>query len=272
MTDGVLKKYLGEPGGHLLLSPDLTVLDMGPQFARMTFLDPQAAIGKKLAELFPIDEKNNLSPEIVSSIGRAKSTLDPDKSAVFRYDLDRPTLASRDRERWWAVTHIPIVEDGQLRYLVQRLEDHTSEARMRSALDAQRRSNYILYVLVLIFVGVAVWKFTGIGNTLSRQASQTGVIATQASAAAYEAAVAARDSQQTVAQYRIIRQSELKDICSTTDQLVSKIQQLIIVSTQETKPFEKSLRSLGLPPYRTRLQRAREQAKSLNLVNCQSIK
>ncbi len=152
--------YLNEPGGHVLLNPETVVVAVGPEFCRMTYKDPSELIGHPLFSTFRprVDEGRNKQAELRKSLDRVIATRATDKVPAFRFDIQRPQHLGGDwEERWWEISHIPLIEDGKVQYIVQRVMDQTTLHKVLEAVKVQKRRNYIQYAIacIAVIVGLA---------------------------------------------------------------------------------------------------------------------
>lgn len=255
MTEDQIQSYLAEPGSHLILNPDCTIAFVGPNYARETGVT-QAHIGKLVYDALP--GMTVLKP----SFQKVVETKEMDRLGLVRYDI--PTHVG-DQTRWWEVANIPVLDpQGNLQYIVHRAENQTTLVALQDAIRRQGRANKILYVITVAIVTIGAYlavQQTNSSHNAATAASHTAVLASQV----------AKETQQVVTVGRQQRFEALTDVCKETNQLVDQLKGLIISGTTSTKAYDPQLRSLGFPPYSTRLAQAQQEAASLNLVDCKAI-
>jgi hypothetical protein len=235
-----IQQYLAEPGGHVILRPDLTIAAIGPRYSRETGIT-EDDVGKSIYDAIPTTEV--LRP----SFERVLATHQTDQPGTIRYDV-HTTVGLQ--ERWWEVANIPLVEKGEVQYIVHRVEDATTLVKTQQAIRHQGIVNRTLYCFLAAAVTVGV--YFGIHQAhIANQLSQ--------------------DTHQLLTTGRQQRFQTLSEVCAETDQLSRKLKAILVQSTVATKAFDKQLTSLGFPPYKQRLASAQSEADSLSLIDCQGI-
>lgn len=161
MTREEFRRFLDEPGAHLILAPNLVIVGVGPEYLRLTRTRSQDLIGKYIFDVFP-DNPGWKNPtgvaNLCTSLTKVKETLETDKMDIQRYDIRLPDdLGGEWEERWWRPANIPIVVDGKLAYIVHRVEDATLLMHTNNLIRGQRVNNYVLYVLVMLMLGVGLF-------------------------------------------------------------------------------------------------------------------
>lgn len=178
----ILSRFLEEPGGHVLLDHEYKVIDCGPEYLRLTKARRENVMGKHI-----FDTLTETNPErqahvvgiLRSALQRAGETLEVEKTSEFRCDVREQAPGARSEERWWRVAVVPLSRDGHVEYNVLRVEDFTVPIVTKNALDANRKSNYVLYALVCIILGVSIYFDTQATNRIKRNSARTSQVAIQ---------------------------------------------------------------------------------------------
>ncbi len=129
------------PGLYLVLRPDApryTIVAVSDAYAQATMTRREAIVGRGLFEVFP---DNPDDPEasgvrnLSASLARAIDTRMPDAMAVQKYDVRRPEAEGGSfEERWWSPLNSPVLDgQGQVTYLIHRVEDVTEFVRLKQA-------------------------------------------------------------------------------------------------------------------------------------------
>jgi PAS domain-containing protein len=132
------------PGLFLVLQPDLTIVAVSDAYLEATMTRREEIVGRGLFEVFP---DNPDDPEATgvsnlrASLDRVRSSLVADTMAVQKYDIRRPDEEGGGfEERYWSPVNTPILgDDGNLAYIVHRVEDVTEFVRLRNLGTAQQQ-------------------------------------------------------------------------------------------------------------------------------------
>ncbi|MGE3301575.1 MAG: ATP-binding protein [Hyphomonadaceae bacterium] len=133
------------PDRYLLLGPDLTILAVSDAYARATMTRREDVVGRGLFDVFP-DNPDDADATGVGNLGaslrRVLRTRTADAMAVQKYDVRR---ADGDgggfEERYWSPVNTPVLgADGEIRYIIHRVEDVTEFWRLRQEGDARSRA------------------------------------------------------------------------------------------------------------------------------------
>ncbi|MBA4329180.1 MAG: hypothetical protein C0428_13205 [Polaromonas sp.] len=122
------------PGPFLVLRPDrdFTIVAASEDYLRTTHTTP-AIFGRPVFEVFPdnpgLPDADGAS-KLLASLERVRSTGQPHTMAVQRYDVRLPPARGGGfEERYWAAVNSPVLNDqGELAYLIHRVEDATARA------------------------------------------------------------------------------------------------------------------------------------------------
>ena len=135
------------PGLYLVLLPDdptYTIVAVNLAYARATFVNPDEIVGRGLFEVFP-DNQNDPHATGVrnlhASLRRVLATKAPDTMAVQKYDIRGPgAKAGEFEERHWSPVNSPLLgPDGNVQFIVHRIEDVTEFLRLKQVEAEQGR-------------------------------------------------------------------------------------------------------------------------------------
>jgi signal transduction histidine kinase len=126
------------PGLYLVLHSDLTIVAVSDAYLRATMTERAAILGRNIFDVFP---DNPDDPDATgvrnlrASLDRVRTALVPDTMAVQKYDIRRPrTEGGAFEERFWSPVNSPVLDaQGQLLYIVHRVEDVTEFVQLRQA-------------------------------------------------------------------------------------------------------------------------------------------
>jgi PAS domain S-box-containing protein len=130
------KLFESAPGLYLVLDPerDLAILAASDSYLRATMTRREDVLGRRLFDVFPDNPDDPTATgtrNLAASIARAIETRAPDKMAIQKYDIRRPAEDGGGfEERWWSPVNAPVLDgDGQVQYVIHRVEDVTSLVR-----------------------------------------------------------------------------------------------------------------------------------------------
>jgi len=138
------------PGLFLVLAPNppqFTILGASDAYLAATMTARDKIVGRGLFEVFP-DNPDEVgatgTSNLRASLGRALAGNAPDTMAVQKYDIRRPESEGGGfEERHWSPVNAPVLgHDGEVRYILHRVEDVTEFVRagmeQRELSDAMR--------------------------------------------------------------------------------------------------------------------------------------
>jgi signal transduction histidine kinase/ActR/RegA family two-component response regulator len=134
------------PGCYLVLDRELVIVAVSDAYLRATMTRREEILGRGLFEVFP---DNPDDPE-ATGVGNLRASLDrvrrdrvPDTMAVQKYDIRRPASEGGGFEvRYWSPLNTPVLgADGDLAYVIHRVEDVTEFVRLEERGTQQQRRN-----------------------------------------------------------------------------------------------------------------------------------
>ena len=134
--------FEASPGCYLALRPDLTIIAVSDAYLAATMTRREDIVGRGLFEVFPdnpADESATGTHNLRESLQAVISTRAPDAMAVQKYDIRRPESDGGGfEERHWSPVNSPVLgPDGEVRYIIHRVEDVTGYVRRASQMEAE---------------------------------------------------------------------------------------------------------------------------------------
>ncbi|HEY8607934.1 MAG TPA: ATP-binding protein [Noviherbaspirillum sp.] len=136
--------FAASPSSLLILLPneDLTIVGVTNDYLRDTLTTREQILGKPVFEAFPDNPHTpeaNSTRNLRASLARVVATKSSDAMAVQRYDVPR-----RDgfgfEQRYWSPVNTPVLSpDGDLVYIIHRVENVTDYMRLREENEARRK-------------------------------------------------------------------------------------------------------------------------------------
>jgi signal transduction histidine kinase/CheY-like chemotaxis protein len=128
------------PGLFLVLAvdpPRFTILGASDRYLRATMRTRQELVGRGLFEAFP-DNPEDANADGVANLGaslaRVVERREPDAMPIQKYDIALPD--GTFTERFWSPVNTPVLGgEGELRYIIHRVEDVTEFVRMRGGIE-----------------------------------------------------------------------------------------------------------------------------------------
>jgi PAS domain S-box-containing protein len=134
------------PGLYLVLRPKapFEIVAVSAAYLRATMTAREAVVGRRLFDVFP---DNPADPDatgvrnLAASLERVVQTRSPDAMAVQKYDIRRPEQDGGGfEERWWSPVNSPVLgPNGELAYIIHRVEDVTEYIRLKTARVEEQR-------------------------------------------------------------------------------------------------------------------------------------
>jgi signal transduction histidine kinase/CheY-like chemotaxis protein len=134
------------PGCFLVLNPELVIVAVSDAYLRATMTRREDILGRGLFEVFP----DNPEDPDATGVGNLRASLDrvrrdrvADTMAVQQYDIRRPDAEGGGFEvRHWSPLNTPVFgPDGELAYIIHRVEDVTEFVRLQQRGTQQQQRN-----------------------------------------------------------------------------------------------------------------------------------
>jgi serine phosphatase RsbU (regulator of sigma subunit) len=129
--------FAATPSPYLVLGPDLVIVDVNRAYLAATGRTREDLLGRHIFAAFP---DNPADPEadgvrnLGASLHRVLATRRPDTMALQKYDIPVMGRPGVFEERWWSPVNTPVVgPDGQVAYIIHRVEDVTSFVKAHRA-------------------------------------------------------------------------------------------------------------------------------------------
>lgn len=131
--------FEGAPGLLLALSPDLVIVAVSDAYTRAMMMTRAALVGRCISDVFPDDPNAPAESSLGASLAQVREGKRPDALAARKLLTPRPlALGGGFEERWWSVTNVPLLDaNGDLRFIIHRLEDVTDLMTLRTTEAAQ---------------------------------------------------------------------------------------------------------------------------------------
>jgi len=132
------------PGLYLVLTPALTIVAVSDAYLRATMTQREQILGRGLFEVFP-DNPDDPAADGVrnlrSSLQRVLEKRTADPMPFQKYDIRRPDAEGGGfEERYWSPVNSPVLgTDGELQYVIHRVEDVTEFVRLQRLGSEQQK-------------------------------------------------------------------------------------------------------------------------------------
>jgi PAS domain S-box-containing protein len=119
-------------GLYLVLFPDLTIVAVSNAYLKATMTEREKIVGKNLFEVFPDNPNDPVAKGETNLRFSLNYVLDHKTThtmAVQKYDIR--DASGKFEERYWSPVNKPIFgDDGEIRYIIHRVEDVTDFIRL----------------------------------------------------------------------------------------------------------------------------------------------
>jgi len=131
--------FNASPYYYLLLTPDLTVLDVNDAYVRAAGRTREQLVGRNVFDAFPPDPADPSGAEMFrASFARVLATRKPDSMSLVKYAIPDPATGGVGMvDRYWSIVHVPILDrNGAVCCLMQCPIDVTELYTLKKALRA----------------------------------------------------------------------------------------------------------------------------------------
>ena len=132
------------PGCYLVLDPSMVIVAASNAYLQATMTERTQIVGRPLFEAFPDnpdDPEASGSRNLQASLERVLASGQSDTMAVQKYDIERPaTEGGGFAARYWSPVNSPVLRDGEVAFIIHRVEDVT-ELIARREVAGNRRSD-----------------------------------------------------------------------------------------------------------------------------------
>jgi signal transduction histidine kinase len=143
-TPDFRRLFESAPGAYLALTPDFRIVAVSDAYLTATMRTRDELLGRGIFEAFP-DNPDDPSAtgvrQLTASLARVVRDRAPDAMAVQKYDIRRRAEAGGGfEERFWSPINSPVFgSDGELCYIIHRVDDVTEFIRLKQQGQAQEQ-------------------------------------------------------------------------------------------------------------------------------------
>ena len=124
------------PDHYLVLAADLRIVAVSDAYLRATMTERASILGRTLFEVFPDNPDDPGASGVANlhaSLKRVLADRRPDTMAVQKYDIRHPDSEGGSfEERYWSPVNSPVLgPDGEVAYIIHRVEDVTEFVRLK---------------------------------------------------------------------------------------------------------------------------------------------
>lgn len=130
------------PGLYLVLDPGLLIVAVSDAYLAASLTRREDILGRGIFEVFPDNPDDPAATGVANlraSLHRVLSLKRPDAMAVQKYDIQLPASEGGGfQQRYWSPLNAPVLSpDGEVRFILHRVEDVTEFVRLKEAHRAQ---------------------------------------------------------------------------------------------------------------------------------------
>ena len=124
------------PGLYLILAPNFEIVAVNDAYLRATMTKRDDLLGRGIFDAFPDNPDDPAATgvrNLRASLNRVLQFKIPDTMAVQKYDIRKPeSEGGQFEERFWSPVNLPVLgQDGEILYIIHRVEDVTDYMRLR---------------------------------------------------------------------------------------------------------------------------------------------
>ena len=137
------------PHLNLVLAADLMIVAVSDAYLHATMTRREDILGRHIFDVFPDNPEDPTATGVRNlrvSLDRVLRNRVTDTMAVQKYDIRRPASEGGGfEERYWSPVNSPILSpDGEIAYIVHRVEDVTAFVHLTQVGSEQQRANEAL--------------------------------------------------------------------------------------------------------------------------------
>jgi signal transduction histidine kinase len=129
------KIFESSPDLYLIMRPDaprFTIETASDEYLRKAQICREDIVGRGVFEVFPDnpdDANSRGSHDLKLSLQRVLEKKVQDSMAIYKYDIRRHESGGKFEDYYWSTTNIPIIENGEVKYILHRVTDVTELVR-----------------------------------------------------------------------------------------------------------------------------------------------
>ncbi|WP_053380635.1 PAS domain S-box protein [Nitrospira moscoviensis] len=132
------------PGAYLVLTPAFLITAVSDGYLRATMTTREGIVGRYLFDVFPDNPDDPAATgvsNLCASLNRVLQHRMPDTMAVQKYDIRRPDSEGGGfEEHYWSPVNSPVFgTNGEVAYIIHRVEDVTEFVRLKQAGHEQQK-------------------------------------------------------------------------------------------------------------------------------------
>lgn len=132
------------PNSYLVLTPDLHIVAVSDAYLRATMTERDDILGRGVFDVFPDNPDDPAATgerNLRLSLDRVLRDKVADTMAVQKYDIRKPEAeGGAFEERFWSPLNSPVLgPDGEVAYILHRVEDVTDFVRLRRTETEQKK-------------------------------------------------------------------------------------------------------------------------------------
>jgi PAS domain S-box-containing protein len=132
------------PALYLVLTPALVITAVSDAYLRATMTTRERIVGRHLFDVFPDNPDDPTATgvsNLTASLDRVLRNRCADAMGIQKYDIRRPeSEGGAYEERYWSPVNSPVLgADGNVAYIIHRVEDVTENVRLKQAGREQDR-------------------------------------------------------------------------------------------------------------------------------------
>ena len=132
------------PGLYLVLTPQLEIVAASNAYLDATNTKREQILGRGIFDIFPDNPADPAASgvrNLRASLNRVIESKVPDTMPIQKYDIPRPESEGAGfEERFWSPRNSPVFNNnGDLAYIIHRVEDVTSFVRLKASTGSQQQ-------------------------------------------------------------------------------------------------------------------------------------